>query len=302
MLERSLLALPALFAHLVRRTWLVAVVTIALCAALAAHAVAALVEADYLAPTPSGRPILVAPVGKVAADTAHSHPDARGLVERNMFCSSCGPIAEPGPAGAAYAGTPAILIATSVGLDARATVRVPSTEIQGSWGIGELIPGVGMVDRIGYTSIDVVDAAGRRGKLSLLDTTAPPGPVGAATPAAPASAWGDRVHRVDDSSYEVDRSLVKELVTGTMKPNGVRVMPAMANGEITGLRFAGVTTSSLPAAIGIKSGDVMSTLDGTPIKTAEALLDVYAKLDTLSSVEIGGTRGGKPLAIKLYLR
>ena len=300
MLERSVLALPALFAHLVRRTWLVAVVTVALCAALAAHAVASFVEADYLAPPPQGRPILVAP-SKVAAQT-RKRPDANGFVERNMFCSTCGPIVESGPAGVAYSGTPAILIATSVGLDARATVRVPSTEVQGSWGIGESIPGVGMVDRIGYTSIDVIDAKGLRGRISLLDAAAT-GLAGAATPAAPAAtAWGDRVHRVDDSSYEVDRSLVKELVTGSMKPNGVRVVPAMANGEITGLRFAGVSATSIPAAIGLKSGDVMSTLDGTQIKTAEALLDVYAKLDTLSSVELGGTRAGKPLAIKLYLR
>jgi len=300
MLERSLLALPSLFAHLVRRTWLVAVVTVALCAALAAHAVAAFVEADYLAPPPHSPAILPAR-DKVAAEP-HKRPDATGLVERNMFCSTCGPIAEPGPVGATYSGTPAILIATSVGLDARATVRVPSTEVQGSWGLGEVIPGVGMIDRIGYTSIDVIDGTGRRGRISLLDATAPPGQAGAATPAAPASAWGDRVHRVDDSSYEVDRTLVKELVSGTMKPNGVRVLPAMANGEITGMRFAGVTASSLPAAIGIKSGDVMSTLDGVQIKTVDALLDVYTKLDSLSSVEIGGTRGGKPLAIKLYLR
>ena len=301
MLERSLLALPSLFAHLVRRTWLVAVVTVALCAALAAHAVAAFVEADYLAPPPHS-PVILPARDKVGAETKRQRPDATGLVERNMFCSSCGPIAEPGPAGATYSGTPAILIATSVGLDARATVRVPSTEVQGSWGLGEVIPGVGMIDRIGYTSIDVIDGTGRRGRISLLDSTALPGQAGAATPAAPASAWADRVHKVAEDGYEVDRSLVKELVTGAMKPNGVRVLPAMTNGEITGLRFAGVTAASLPAAIGIKSGDVMSTLDGTPIKTAEALLDVYAKLDTLSSVEIGGTRGGKPLAIKLYLR
>ena len=124
MLERSLLALPALFGHLIRRTWLVAVVTVALCAALAAHAVAAFVEADYLAPPPQGRPILVAP-SKVAVDTTRKRPDANGFVERNMFCSTCGPIAESGPTGAMYSGTPAILIATSVGVDATATVHVP---------------------------------------------------------------------------------------------------------------------------------------------------------------------------------
>ena len=301
MIERSLLALPSLFAHLLRRTWLVAVVTVALCAVLAAHAVAAFVEADYLAPPPHHAGILL-PRDKVAADTTRKRPDATGLVDRNMFCSTCGPIVGSGPTEATYSGTPATLIATSVGNDARATVRVPSTEVQGSWGIGESIPGVGMVDRIGYTSIDVIDATGKRGKLSLIGLATPAGEAGAATPAAPQSAWADRVHQVAEGAYEVDRSLVKELVTGATKASGVRALPAMKNGEIVGLRFAGVTSSSMAAAIGLKSGDVMSAIDGVEIKTVQALIDVYARLDQLSQVELAGTRGGKALAIKLYLR
>ena len=276
-------------------------VTVAVCAVLAAHAVAAFVEADYLAPPPHP-PGMVPARSKVAADTTRKRPDATGLVERNMFCSTCGPIAESGPADATYSGTPAILIATSVGADARATIRVPSTEVQGSWGLGESIPGVGMIDRIGYTSIDVIDGTGKRGKLSLLDAAAAGRVVDTAMPTAPPPPWADRVHQVADGAFEVDRSLVKELVTGATKASGVRALPAMKNGEVIGLRFAGVTSGSMAAAIGLKSGDVMSAIDGKEIKTAEALIDVYARLDQLDHVDLAGTRGGKPLAIKLYLR
>lgn len=300
MLARFALVLPNLLAHLLRRAWLVAVVTVAICALFAAHAVAALFEADYLAPS-SHAPVPRRVVETPSAQKAKPADGAFG--ERNMFCSTCAPVAGSGPTVAStYAGTPAVLIATSVGDDARATVHVPSTEVQGSFGLGETIPGVGMVDRIGYTSIDVVDAAGRRGTISLLDKAVAAGVAGAATPAAPPSPFADRVKKVADDSFEVDRSLVKELVQTAQHPVGMRAMPAFKDGQLVGLRFSGVTDKSIAAAIGLKSGDVLSAIDGKEIKTAQALLDIYAGVDTMSQVSLEGTRGGKPLAVKLYLR
>lgn len=299
MLERTLKVLPNLLVYLLRRTWLVAVVTVVICAMFAAHAVAALFEADYLAPSPHPSAVRVAsePQKKLKAK-----PDDSAFVGRNMFCSTCEPVTGSGPTVATtYSGTPAVLIATSVGDDARATVRVPSTEVQGSFGLGETIPGVGLVDRIGYTSIDVVDTQGKRGTISLLDKTTAT-VASAATPAAAPSPFAERVKKVADDSFEVDRSLVKELVQTAQHPVGMRAMPAFKDGQLVGLRFSGVTDKSIAAAIGLKSGDVLSTIDGKEIKTAQALLDVYAGVDTMSQVSLEGTRAGKPLAVKLYLR
>ncbi|MBA3460590.1 MAG: hypothetical protein H0T46_11545, partial [Deltaproteobacteria bacterium] len=172
---------------LLRRTWFVALVTVIVCSAFAAHAVAALVEADYLAPAPHGAP----PLPEVVRPQAPTRtaPDGSGLVERNMFCSTCTP-PPPGPGptkSASYSGKPAVLIATGTGSDAWATVRVLETEVQGSFSIGDTIPGVGKVDRIGGVTIDVLDASGNRGTLSLLGVAAAdPGSTGAATPVAEA--------------------------------------------------------------------------------------------------------------------
>lgn len=299
MLERFVKVLPNLLAHFLRRTWLVAMVTVVICAMFAAHAVAALFEADYLAPSAHAS----VPTRVVEKPKQKAKPDDSAFVERNMFCSTCAPAGPSGPTVATtYSGTPAVLIATSVGEDARATVRVPSTEVQGSFGMGETIPGVGLIDRIGYTSIDVVDTSGRRGTISLLDKVATASVAGAATPAAQPSPFADRVKKVADDSFEVDRSLVKELVQTAQHPVGMRAMPAFKDGQLVGLRFSGVTDKSIAAAIGLKSGDVLSTIDGKEIKTAQALLDVYAGVDSMNQVSLEGTRQGKPLAVKLYLR
>ncbi len=198
-----------------------------------------------------------------------------------------------------------MLIATGTGLDSWATVRVVETEVQGSWSLGETIPGVGMIDRIGGVSIDVVDPDGHHARLSLLDgaVAAGPGP-GAATPVAAAAAdpYADRIKKLDDHTYEVDRDLVRELVSGAAKPGKMRMMPIVQGGDVKGVRVFGVSPGTPGFAIGMKNSDVISAIDGEPIKTAQQLLDLYAKLDQLSGVELQGTRAGKPLVIALRLR
>jgi PDZ domain-containing protein len=300
---RILPTLRSLLAGFVRRTWLVTLVAVAVCGSFAAHAVAALSEeavAESLSPH-------TAPVRRPPPQPPRAPLDSSILVVRNIFCSTCAPVLfEPGPTGH-YQGEPATLIATALGLDphaARATVRVQATDVQGEWALGDTIPGVGRIDRIGPTSIDVSDAHGETARLSLLE--AKPAPASAAATAdaqpKPDDPYAGRVKQLADGVYEVDRSLVRELVTGAAKPTGVRAIPVIAkDGTVAGIRMLGVHPGSVAAAIGLKSGDILNAIDGDQIKTAQQLLDLYAKLDQTDKVELQGTRAGKPLAVQLHL-
>lgn len=295
------------FGGLVRRTWVVTTITVISCAAFAARAATSIVAADELAlagrgtsralPPPPARP---APAGAHLLRAA-----AHQLVERNMFCSSC-------TAGSAL-GTvppfelpPAVLIATGLGGEPRATVHVLASEVQGSWGLGDRIPGLGQVDRIGPTWIDLVDGAGHRGRLSLLglpETAAGRGSDPARSPSPPAAdPVLEGTRKLDDQNYEVDRSLVRALVTGAAKPGGTRFVPQLDHGEVKGVRVFGVTPGSIPFAFGLKNGDTLTAIDGAPLKDLNQLLDLYARLDQLSAVELSGTRAGAPLVRTLRLR
>lgn len=287
---------------LVTRTWVITLVTVILCAGFLAKAASSIIEAEALA-DPAASP---APVVAPRAPQLAARPKIDGTkVDRNIFCSTCEPtVIVDGPSR--YSGEPAVLIATMLGPDPRATVRVLASEAQGSWGVGERIPGVGMVDRIGATSIDVVDVAGHRGTISLLDSQAGPpkkkDDAATSSPAAPADPFADKVRKIADNDYEVDRQLVRDLVTGTSKPGGVRAIPQMKGNEVQGIRMIGVRPGSVAAALGLKSNDVIAAIDGDQIKNVQQLLDLYAKLDNISAVELSGTRGGKPLALTLRLR
>lgn len=285
-------ALLRVIGAVVRRTWLVTLLAILVCGMFAANGIAAYVEAK--------RPLALPAAPTAAVRRAEPPPreDPVRELERNIFCSSCEPAP---PVAAGYTGHPAVLIATTLGGElARATVRVIPTQVQGSWALGETIPGVGRITRIGGASIEVVDRVGHEKQLSLREAAVASG---AATPgpaASPTTTPG--IAKLSDGSYQVSRDVVRQLVANGGRKAGARVRPVLKGGEVAGLRFYRVRRGSTASAIGLRSGDTLSAIDGTPIKTAQQLLDLYGKLDRLSGLELQGTRRGKPLAIRLRFR
>lgn len=294
---------------LVRRTWLVAVTTVAVCSLFAAQTVAAVVEARHLETSPQTTPLLQrAPVVPVFAPT----PDGSALVERNMFCSSCSPSPDPrGPDRTDTFVPDAVLIATNIGVQPIATVRVPASEVQGDFGVGDTLFGIGTVTRIGFSSIDLRDTNGRIGTLSLRPSTDPGGrSVSAATP-DPAAAtstdrartpFADRIKKIDDTTFETDRELVRELMSTNGKNAGAKILPVTKDGKLGGLRLFGVQPNKLASSLGLKNGDVLEAINNTKIEDANTLLDMYAKLDTLDTVTFDGLRKGKPMTLTLRLR
>lgn len=273
---------------------MLAVVTTLICALLAADIVGSLVEAEV------PEPRAVAAVMPPPAPAAIALPPDGAFVARNMFCSTCEPALASATASSPYR-PEAHLIATSIGDVSVATVRVPASEAQGSYGVGDVIPGIGTVERIGFVSIDVVNKDGQRGSLSLFAGAATPAEPAAATTREP-SAFDDRIRKIDDTTFEVERALVRDLVSGSMQTAGARISPIVKDGKVEGLRLFGVRPSSLAGSLGLVNGDILQAINNQRIENANTLLELYAQLDTLGTVELAGTRKGKPLTLTLRLR
>jgi hypothetical protein len=301
------LPLHGWLAGLLGRTWLITLVAVIACAVFAARVATALMAARYLTPATEGAPRsapITRPAEPAPAGLRH-RGDGSQLLERNMFCSSCTLVAEASAVND-FVLPPAVLIETSFGGEPRATVRVLASEVQGSWGIGDRIPGLGLVNRIAPKWIELIDPVGHRGRLSLLAGAEPAAGRGSDTAMSespPAAApWAGRIKKLDDQNYEIDRDLVRQLVTGAARPGGMRFIPKLDHGEVKGVRVYGVTAGSIPFALGLANGDTLEAIDGAPLKDLNQLLELYAKLDQLSAVELSGTRAGKPLARTLRLR
>lgn len=284
------------------RGWVLTFATVVICAVFAAKTASALVEADVL--LPSAHAATPEPARKKPAPPP-AKLDGAVLTERNIFCSECVP-EKPSSNNGTYRGEPVMLIATTIA-DAgpRATLRVLSTEVQGSWGLEERVPGVGKITRVGGVSIDVMDESGNTKTISLLDAQAPV-VTGAATPDhAPRKVenpFEGRIKKLTDGSYEVDRGVVRELVAGGGANAGATASPIVEKNEVKGLRMRGVRPNSAAGQIGLRSGDTIASIDGEQIKTMEQMLDLYGKLDKLNGIELQGTRAGKPLSIQLRFK
>ena len=163
------------------------------------------------------------------------------------------------------------------------------------------MPGVGTITRIGWQTIEVRADDGRTGTLHLAGADADAATSRPPPPPAAASPWASRVRALGANDYEVDRSLVRDLMHGGAMPRGFMISPVTSHGEL-GLRVSGVRPDSLAAALGLHSGDVVAAIDGAPIHSAQQLLDLYAKIDSMSRVELDVQRGNAKVAVDLELR
>jgi hypothetical protein len=295
-----------------RRFWIVGAATVAVCAALAAQAAGHVVEARYLPDARQATPLPPAAVAPAPPPLAPPVRDPVQLVERNMFCSDCAGAGDPGPGplptgeGVPLTSLPLALIATSLGTQPWATVKDTTSGAQGAFGVGDRIPRAGVIAQVAGTWIDFHnETSDRIERVRLLtgpgDGPAKPLATAARTPATPATPFADRVRKIDDTTYEVDRGLVRELVSGG-KVDGVRVIPLAKGDKLTGIKVVMARSTSVAAAIGLKPGDVIEAIDGVRIESAQQMIDMLARLNDITSVRFEGTRKGAPLALALQLR
>ena len=292
----------------VKRPWIGVAVCVLVCSALAAKAVGHVIEAQALSDSPNAPrvPAIATPAPVPTTPRVDRGAQGSSLVSRDMFCSSCAPPppAPPGPGGVAsgvpLTSLPLILVATSLGHDPIATVRDDRTGSQGAYALGEPLPGAGEITRIGATYVDFVNSAtDREERVSLLATTSSTSLASQQPTTAPTSAdnpYADRVKRIDDTRYEVDRSLVKELVAAAGKPvPGVRMIPISKDGKLSGVRVLSARADSIAGVLGLKGSDTLTAVNGVPIDSLDKMLELYTKIDEMNVVSIDGTRAGKPI-------
>jgi general secretion pathway protein C len=76
-----------------------------------------------------------------------------------------------------------------------------------------------------------------------------------------------------------------------------RLVPHFDRGEVDGILVAGVQPGSVFAAVGLRSGDVIRSLDKKPIHTPQRITGLYRALIEARPVDIGLERGGKRLQL-----
>jgi general secretion pathway protein C len=120
-------------------------------------------------------------------------------------------------------------------------------------------------------------------------TTSNPAASGAATTSVKAPAnWQQTVDRLRQNPAE----LMKR----------VQVVPVLDGGKLSGVRLSTGTDVALLNQIGLQPGDVVTSVNGTPIDSIERGQQIMSSLGSASSVRVTVLRGGKPTDVTVGLR
>jgi len=82
----------------------------------------------------------------------------------------------------------------------------------------------------------------------------------------------------------------------------VRVRPNFTNGKPDGLRLTGIRPNSIFQNMGIKNGDVITSVDGNTIESVDDALKLYQSLQSSSRVKLQLKRRGRRKTIDYHIK
>lgn len=304
-----------------RHFWVVGALTVVVCAFFGGRAVAHVVEAKVLPDAKQAPKVEASPKAKAQPTTAVRSKLGKPLADRNIFCSECLPPAPVADAptnvsadGVPMTSLPLQLIATFVSDGySMATVMNTQTMAQGGYVLGGQIPGAGEVVKISYKHVDFKNASagGRVERISLLSEApapAKPAPAVAAAPSGPpkddmTAALDSGIRKLDDNTFEVDRSLVDKLLANPLAASkGARVTPSIKNGKPNGIKLYAIRPSSIYAKLGLANGDTIHSINGFELDSLDKGLEVYQKVKDANSLQVSATRRGKPVTLNYTIK
>ena len=132
----------------------------------------------------------------------------------------------------------------------------------------------------------------------------PPGPVASASPddaggdAGTPSQYDAWVKRTGANEYQIDRAnLMNELNDLTKLGMQARVVPNYKGGKYEGFKLIGVRPNSLYRAIGIRSGDVVKSVNGAELNSPNKAITLFEELKNQSKITVDVERGGRSMQL-----
>jgi general secretion pathway protein C len=113
------------------------------------------------------------------------------------------------------------------------------------------------------------------------------------------------INKISDSEIHVERAVVDKILAPenqTLLMRSVRISPEQKDGKVLGVRLHGVRSDSLLGVLGLKSGDVLQSINGFEMGSPEKALEAYARLRTANNLAVKVQRGGKPMDIDIQIK
>lgn len=144
------------------------------------------------------------------------------------------------------------------------------------------------------TGVSLACADGPR-TLALEAADSPAGARIETSPVATAMAPADVTMSRVDLEARLDREMSR-LMTETT------IVPVTSGGQIAGFTLSRVPEGTILETLGLKAGDVLVSVNDTPVDSFATLVGLWPKLQTSGSVMARIMRGGRPMDISVSIR
>ena len=283
-----------------RYLWMLDLVVVSTAAVLTAHATARAADARLLRLV-AGDAVPGAPPPVAAARRLVDADAGEASVRRNIFCSACRESPRDRRAAAARDDRPlpplrllAVMLAPPPA-DPRRSVAVIKDEGggTGAYSIGSPVAGA-VLEAIGGTTVSLRFPDGRTRALALLEGAAPLWHRGACSPVAAAAGSKDGIQKCGENRYGVRRATVESLL-GKMDtlPAQARFEPDRRDGKTIGFRLRDVQDDGVFARIGLRDGDLISSVNGLATNGDDNALAIYACVRSAAHLSVGLERAGR---------
>lgn len=200
-----------------------------------------------------------------------------------------------------------IVSEAEAGAGSRATLRTPTARTARALGFGGSLGSrrvvyVGHNPRLASPAVWLTDGDGLcqavlRRPPPPAASGQPPGRAPRAPAGAGATAITRLVERVDAESFRIDRKLLLLALDDARELD-----PALAGvlGRVTsdGFLLARVPGGSLPAVLGLKSGDRLTALDGRPLAGPEGMVRAFTELQRGAPKALTVVRDGRAIELR----
>ena len=142
-------------------------------------------------------------------------------------------------------------------------------------------------------SVEIV-CAGERRMLKLVAATRSASVAGSAGPVIDAAPADLTISRVDLEA-RLDREMSRLLTETTL-------IPVTSRGQIAGFTLSRVPAGTILETLGLRDGDVLVSVNETPIDSFTTLVGLWPRLQTSGAVRAQIMRNGKPVDILVSIR
>lgn len=108
------------------------------------------------------------------------------------------------------------------------------------------------------------------------------------------------IKRKDDAHFTISRKGADAVLASLPSiARTLRVSPEAQGGKPVGFRLAAIKPGGLLTRVGLQNGDVVTSLNGNALTSADKAMEAYAKFRTTGIVRAGCLREGKTFSVEL---